>query len=319
MSELEEMLRDTARQLLADKKVEMIIGFERGTLPLRTRPCFVRDAADAERLVWNLYCGNNLATYLHSVTGKVGIVAKGCDTRAIVTKVTERQIPRENVVIIGVPCQGVIDRRAIEEQLDGREVQQVRIADGSITLGGVGYEETLPLREVLSDQCVTCRHKNPPLCDVFVGQAGEDSASPGADGDGHLTVQELESWTADERWAYFSSEFSRCIRCYACREACPCCYCSECFVDQTQPSWFGKSDDLSDVMAFHLVRILHVAGRCVQCGACARACPMHIDLRTLGQKLEKDMRAWFQYEPGMDLASRPLLGTFQPDDPQDFS
>jgi len=76
---------------------------------------------------------------------------------------------------------------------------------------------------------------------------------------------------------------------------------------------------LSDVMAFHLVRILHVAGRCVQCGACARACPMHIDLRTLGQKLEKDMRAWFQYEPGMDLASRPLLGTFQPDDSQDFS
>ena len=130
--------------------------------------------------------------------------------------------------------------------------------------------------------------------------------------------EEFESWSADERWAYFTREFERCIRCYACREACPVCYCTECFVDQSQPDWFGKSDDLSDVMAFHLVRIYHVAGRCLDCGACDRACSMHIDLRTLGRKLEKDVRELFEYEPGMDVESAPLLGTFRPDDPQAF-
>jgi Na+-translocating ferredoxin:NAD+ oxidoreductase RnfC subunit len=131
-------------------------------------------------------------------------------------------------------------------------------------------------------------------------------------------LEEFETWSADQRWEYFAQEFSRCIRCYACREACPVCYCTECFVDQSQPNWFGKSDQLSDIMAFHLVRIYHVAGRCLDCGACERACSMHIDLRTLGRKLEKDVRELFSFEPGMDVEGAPLLGSFRPDDPQEF-
>lgn len=314
MSELEKMLRETARQLLAENQVEVIIGFERGTLPLRTTPCFIRDSDQVDRLVWNQSCENNLAKYLHHATGKVGIVVKGCDARAVVSAVVERQIPREDVVIIGVPCQGVIDRQAIEARLDGHEVLEAYITGGQVVLCGADFEERVDLQEVLSGDCAVCRHKNPPLYDVLVSEPGEDTQSAGE----HPTVQELESWTADERWEYFSNEFSRCIRCYACRQACPCCYCAECFVDQAQPSWFGKSDDLSGVIAFHLVRVYHVAGRCVDCGACARACPMHIDLRTLGRKLEKDVREMYDYEAGMDLEATPPLSTFRTDDPQEF-
>jgi formate dehydrogenase subunit beta len=314
MSDLEEMLRETARQLLVENKVDTIIGFERGTLPLRTTPCFVRDPDQVSRLVWNLSCNNNLAQYLHQEKSKVGIVAKGCDARAIVTEIAERQIPRENVVIIGMPCHGVIDRRAIEGRLDGHEILEAHIVGGQLVLRGAGLEETFELRAVVDDGCATCRHKNPPLYDLLIGDSVEEAEDAGP----HATVQELESWTSDERWAYFSQEFSRCIRCYACRQACPCCYCPECFVDQTQPSWFAKSDDLSDIMAFHIVRAYHVAGRCLDCGACARACPMHIDLRTLGRKLEKDVRELYGYEAGMDPESAPALGTFRPDDPQEF-
>ena len=131
-------------------------------------------------------------------------------------------------------------------------------------------------------------------------------------------MEELEGQSADERWAYFTREFSRCIRCYACRQACPSCYCPECFVDQSQPAWFGKSDDQADVVAFHLVRMYHLAGRCLDCGACARACPMHIDLRRLHKKLDKDVRELYDYEAGVDLEANPPLSTFQTDDPQDF-
>jgi formate dehydrogenase subunit beta len=318
MSELQELLRDKARQLLVDGQVEVIIGFERGTLPLRTTPCFIRDPDQVDRLVWNMSCENNLAEYLHHVEGKVGIVAKGCDGRAIVSTVVERQIPREDVVIIGVPCQGLIDRPAIETRLNGREVLEARIDSGEMVLRGQGFEEKLHLPEVLWDDCLLCRHKNPPLYDVLVGEPVEQDSVTDQVAVGRPTVEELESWTADQRWGYFSQEFSRCIRCYACREACPACYCPECFVDQTQPAWFAKSDDLADIMAFHIVRLYHVAGRCLECGACARACPMNIDLRTLGRKLEKDVRELYAYEAGMDLESTPPLATFRPDDHEDF-
>jgi ferredoxin len=322
MSELETKLRETARQLLADEKVDLIIGYAPGTLPLRTKPCFVYDPEQADQLVWNTSCENTLATYLQDIDQKVGIVAKGCDARAIVTKIVEHQVERENVVILGVPCQGVIDRQRIEAQLGGREILEAQITNGRLELRGADFEETLDLQEALCEDCVVCRHKNPTEYDILIGD--EDSGDHVASANGQTakgvrpTVEEFETWSADQRWEYFSQEFSRCIRCYACREACPVCYCTECFVDQSQPNWFGKSDQLSDVMAFHLVRIYHVAGRCLDCGACERACSMHIDLRTLGRKLEKDVRELFSFEPGMDVEGAPLLGSFRPDDPQEF-
>jgi ferredoxin len=321
MSELETKLRETARQLLADEQVDVIIGYAEGTLPLRTRPCFVYDPDQVDQLVWNTSCENTLATYLQNLDEKVGIVVKGCDARAIVTKVVEHQVERENVVIIGVPCQGVIDRQRIEGQLGGREIVEAEVTNGRLIVRGVDFEETLDLQEALCEDCVVCRHKNPTEYDVLVGKAGEQAAGDAglerADGT-RPTMQEYEAWNPEQRWAYFAQEFERCIRCYACREACPVCYCTECFVDQSQPNWFGKSDQLSDIMAFHLVRIYHVAGRCLECGACERACPMHIDLRTLGRKVEKDVRELFNFEPGMDVEGAPLLGSFRADDPQEF-
>jgi len=314
MSELEELLRAKARQLLAEGQVQQVIGYERGTVPLRARPCFVRDPEQVERLVWNPHCENNLATYLHQADGKVAIVAKGCDARSIVNEIVERQVPRGDVVIIGVPCQGVVDRRKVEELLDGRDAFDGQITQGHLVIHGTDFEESVELQAVWNDSCATCRHRNPPVYDILIGELVE--AEDGEDV--FVAVRELEAKTADERWAYFSSEFSRCIRCYACRQACPSCYCPECFVDQTQPSWFAKSDELSDVMAFHLVRAYHVAGRCLDCGACARACPMGIDLRTLSRKLQKDVRELFDYEPGMDVEAAPALGSYRQDDSDKF-
>jgi formate dehydrogenase subunit beta len=314
MTELEQQLQDTARRLLEEGAVDLVIGYEQGTLPLRTTPCFVRDPEQAKRLVWNASCENNLATYLHHANGKVAIVAKGCDGRAVIGEIVERQIDRENVTIIGVPCQGVLDRQKVEQRMGGRDVLEARIDDGHVVLRSSGFEQQVERAALLSDGCITCQHRNPPIFDVLVGELTENPQAA----EEYAGVKKLEQESPDERWAYFTEEFSRCIRCYACRQACPSCYCPECFVDQSQPIWFGKSDDLSDVMAFHLVRMYHLVGRCLDCGACSRACPMHIDLRRLLKKLEKDVRELYGYEAGMDLEARPPLSTFRPDDPQDF-
>ncbi|MGQ9554364.1 MAG: 4Fe-4S ferredoxin [Anaerolineae bacterium] len=314
MTATERLLRDTARSLLAEKKVDLVIGYEQGTLPLRTTPCFIRNPDEAERLVWNRCCENNLARYLRDRRERIGLVAKGCDARSLVMTINERQLARENVFIIAVPCRGILDRGKIERQLGWQEILAATLADEQVIVAGEGFEERLSQEDFLCEQCLVCEQRTPSVYDVLVGEP-----VPAAEGvDPFQEVRALEARSAAERWAIFSQEFARCIRCYACRQACPLCYCKECFVDQGQPCWVGKSDDPSDVLLFQIVRMLHIAGRCADCGACDRACPMGIDLRALTSKVSKDIREWYGYQAGIDIGAIPPLATFQPDDPQEF-
>lgn len=314
MESLEGSIQEIAGRLLSDGEVDLIIGYERGTIPLRSTPCFINEVGDVHRLIWDPTCDANLTKYLLGREGRIGVVAKGCDARSIVVCLTEGQVEREKVVIIGVPCLGVIDRRKVEAELDGREILDATVTDEQIRVRGEGFEQTLPTKSFLCDTCLSCRHRNPPIYDVLVGEKVPEVEVP----DEFAEVSELESRSAEERWAYFAEELGSCIRCYACRNVCPLCYCKECFVDETMPSWFGKTNDLSDTLIFHIVRAFHLTGRCVDCGACSRACPMEINLRALTKKTEKIVRERFNYEAGVSLEDVPVLGTFKQEDPQEF-
>ena len=131
-------------------------------------------------------------------------------------------------------------------------------------------------------------------------------------------MKDIEKLSPAERWARFSAEMSRCIRCYACRQACPTCYCKECFAEQNNPAWIGVGAEQTDVSIFHIVRIFHQAGRCVECDACLRACPMGIDLRTWTKKIAADVRALYGFTPDFDPTGKPPLVTFKEDDAQQF-
>ena len=314
MENLERSIREVARKLLTEEKVDLIIGYEKGTLPLRTAPCFVDKVEDVQKLVWNASCDANLSKYLVGTDGKVGVVAKGCDARSIAVCTIEKQIPRENVVIIGVPCLGLIDRKKVEAKLNGREVLEASVREERIGVKGEGFEFALPIDDFICDSCLTCKYKNPPVYDVFVGRKVPEAP----EADEFVEVSDLESKSTEERWAHFKEELSKCIRCYACRNVCPLCYCKMCFVDQTMPAWFGKTNDLSDTMIYHIVRAIHVAGRCVDCGACSRACPMDIDLRELVKKTGKIMKERYNCEAGVSLEQVPPLGEFKMEDPQEF-
>jgi formate dehydrogenase subunit beta len=307
-------IRDIARKLLDEKRVNLIIGFEKGSAPLRSTPRFVRSASEADKLIWNANCENNLARYLPKTKERVGIVAKGCDVRSIISLIKEKQVTREQVFIIGIPCKGMIDRRKIEAKLDGKEIIEAEEEDDTITLKGHNFKEVIKKEEFLHNSCQTCTHRNPVIYDVLIG----DKVVEGQAVDEYKEVKELEAQSNDERWQSFSDEVSKCIRCYACRNACPVCYCQECFVDSSQPQWIGKTTNLSDTAIFHIIRAFHTAGRCVDCGACDRACPMGIDLRRLTKKMEMDIKELFHYEAGISLEDVPPLATFNPDDPQEF-
>ena len=313
MRDLSNKIREVVRKLLRQKEVELVIGFEQGTMPLRSTPCFVRNEEEVDRLIWNSFCSNNLARYLVKRPEKVAIIAKGCDARAVVELIKEKQIPREQVVIIGIPCQGMVDGRQIDAKLESREIREAEEKDNQLIIKGDGFTEVLNRDEYLYPCCEVCTHRNPVIYDILI-----DEVVAERDTDQYLDVTQFEAMSPDERWQYIYDEASKCIRCYACRNACPLCYCQECFVDRTAPQWIGKTTDTSDTLAFLIMRAFHLAGRCVDCGACERACPMAVDIRKLNRKLVSDVKELFGYEAGTSLDQVAPLATFRPDDPEEF-
>jgi ferredoxin len=148
----------------------------------------------------------------------------------------------------------------------------------------------------------------------MVGDPVEESSLSEA----YTEAGDFEKKSSEERWNYFERESGRCIRCYACREACPMCYCIECFVDSSKPKWIEKGLSPSDLQFYHIVRAYHQTGRCTGCGACERACPMEIRLTYLTQKLNQEVEERFGFEAGVDRETPPPLSTFETDDKQEF-
>ncbi len=313
MSTYTEKIRETAQRLLKECKVEMVIGFREGSVPMMSEPCFVRKPEDVDSLIWDSNCGINLANYLTNRKEKIGIVAKGCDSRNIVTHILENKIKREQLVIIGVPCQGMIDKRKVAASVDG-EILEVAENGDQVTVKTAGGSQTFDKKEVLQQNCSVCTHRNPVIHDEMVA----DPVAEQTDVDQYADVAAIEAMSADERWQFFEEMLSPCIRCYACRNACPLCYCPTCFVDESKPQWLGKGQDPMDIRTFHFLRAYHCAGRCTDCGACERACPVGINMRLLTKKLNKDTKDQYGWEAGLTLDSRPALDNYKTNDPEDF-
>jgi len=314
-------LQEKVKKLLIDKEVDLVIGWEAGSLPLISTPVFVKKPDQAEKLIFDPTCRNNLSTYLTKDRrrlgkeyNKIGIIAKGCDARSLVLYVAENQIKRDQVVIIGVPCQGIIENKKIMDKTQGKEIIENEIKGDQVILKGRNFEITVPLKEVLRDCCLHCRFPDAPVYDYFIGtHRGEQDIE-----DEFGFIDEFEKKPASERWKLIKEEYSKCIRCYACRNVCPACYCNECFVDHNDPQWIGKTPEVTDNIIFHLIRNLHLAGRCVDCGACVSACPVNLDLRPLSKKVEKEVKERFGYIAGLDINEKPAMATHREDEKQNF-
>jgi len=307
-------IQTAAESLLREGKVDLIIGYQAGTSPVRTTPAFIRSAEQASSLVWNPFCENNLSVYLPKRKERIGLIAKGCDARSAVVALQEKQIDRDHLMIIGIPCSGIIDRKKLASAVDIDKVKGFSLVQGAVLLeiegGGTAKVD---LGEFLPASCKSCSQRNAPVADLFIGQRSEEPKIE----DEFADVRDFEALSSPERWQYFTAMAEKCIRCYACRSACPLCYCQECIVDQTQPQWFGKTTAKEDVLAYHIMRAFHLAGRCVDCGACSRACPMGIDLRLLNKKLRKEVQELYGYTPGLNPDETPAMGAYKADDPQD--
>jgi ferredoxin len=308
-----EKIKEIAGRLLKECTVDMVIGFRKGTMPMMNEPCFATTPDAVDTLVWDSNCGINLANYLTNRKEKVAVIAKGCDSRNIVTHIIENKIKRDQVTIIGVPCTGMIDKRKITGLVAG-EILEVSETENTIKVKTADAETLFDKAEVLQQNCALCIHRNPVIFDEMVADAipEQDVADRYAD------IRKIEEMDTEDKWQFFDNLLQPCIRCYACRNACPLCYCPTCFVDEAKPQWMGKGQDPMDVRTFHFLRAYHCAGRCTDCGACERACPVGINMRLLTRKLEKDCQEQFGWEAGLSPDQRPALDVYQANDPEAF-
>lgn len=304
----------TARKLLEEGAVDVFIGFQKGSLPLTHRPVLVKHPADADCLHWDSLCALNLCLYLTKRTDRIGVLATGCISRNIVTHIVENQIKREQLYIVGLPCRGMIDHRAVSRAVRDKEILELEEDGEKFTVRGRGFEKRLAKHDFLRSNCRECAHPNPVIYDELIGDPVEENFPAAVFKD----VEKIEAMAAEKRRGFFSRLISRCLRCYACRNACPLCYCPSCFVDESTPQWVGKSVDPADVMTFHVLRAYHCAGRCTDCGACEFVCPVGIPVRQFTKKLNKDALKYFSWEAGLTLESRPPLDVYRPDDCNDF-
>lgn len=277
-------LREKAAALLSGGEVSVVAGYAHGSLPGQMVAAFAVDPVGVEALDWNERCAANLVAYLPELLrrdGKIGLVVKSCDAKAVLGLVRENQLERDRVVLIGVPCAGVWK--------DGR----------------------------LAAKCYACAEEVSALADVTV-EAHSSAVRAVAADPRDAEVAALEALPATQRWDFWQRQLGRCIRCYACRAVCPFCYCSACVTDKNRPQWIPVPIDGAGNTAWNVTHAMHLAGRCVGCDECSRVCPADIRLDLLNRRVATGIEGRFGYRPGDDATAAAPLTTFLPSDLDEF-
>ena len=185
---------------------------------------------------------------------RLGVVARGCDERALVELAKRNQVTLNNVEIIGFAC----------------------------TAG----------------QATECRCTQPYPNALVAGKATEGVAED-------PRLAELEAMSFAERFAFWSSQYEKCLKCYGCRNFCPVCYCPTCALESEL--WVETGVLAPPFPSYHMIKAMHMVGRCVACRECENACPADIPLTTIFSALYRDTAEKFGYIAGRSVDEKPPL------------
>lgn len=304
-----------AKELLADGTVVRVLGWRIGDLPYNPEPSYFETAEDLEaNFVYNGFCGANLSKYMiegSKLEGKTLVFLKPCDTYSFNQLIKENRVVRDKAYIIGIGCKGKLDVEKIKAQgvkgiLNIRGAEYDGPAD-TLTVETLYGEKTVPYKDAMLERCHVCKGKDHMIYDELLGESTDTK-----DADRFEEVRRIEAMSPEEKFAYFQSELSRCIRCNACRNVCPACSCRKCVFDSTKFDSAQKANvDSFEEKMFHIIRAFHVAGRCTDCGECSRVCPQSIPLHLFNRKFIKDIDEFYgEYQAGADAESKGPLTSF---------
>jgi ferredoxin len=290
-----EAVRAQAVKLLTEETVVAVVGYYPGRRTGTAVPALATTPEQAEKLIFSPACVNNLSLFLTKAKkgvlkkGRVAIIAKGCDLRALAGLMGESQVKREDIFTIGIACAGVF---------------------------GTGADRTGPLSEAnIARKCRECTVHLPEGADLLVGTLPELSDLTPVEAE---EMARIEALPQAERWAFWKEHFSRCIRCMACRQVCPFCYCEQCLCDKNRPQAVESSPRPAGNMAWHLVRAMHLAGRCGGCAECERVCPMDIPLNLLNRRMAQELKELYDYEATTAPQEKGPLASYKENDDQSF-
>ncbi len=304
-----------AKELLADGTVVRVLGWRIGDLPYNPEPSYFETAEDLEaNFVYNGFCGANLSKYMiegSKLEGKTLVFLKPCDTYSFNQLIKENRVVRDKAYIIGIGCKGKLDVEKIKAQgvkgiLNIRGAEYDGPAD-TLTVETLYGEKTVPYKDAMLERCHVCKGKDHMIYDELLGESTDTK-----DADRFEEVRKIEAMSPEEKFAYFQSELSKCIRCNACRNVCPACSCRKCVFDSTKFDSAQKANvDSFEEKMFHIIRAFHVAGRCTDCGECSRVCPQGIPLHLFNRKFIKDIDEFYgEYQAGADAESKGPLTSF---------
>ncbi|MDD7459899.1 MAG: 4Fe-4S dicluster domain-containing protein [Treponema sp.] len=308
---MQEKLIARAKELLAEGKVQKVIGWSKGLFDEDITPAVFSSAEELDKgFVFNKYCKANLSKYLVKITREIEV--KKSTTRMNNTMAKQRDpnavdapIPSEVVLVFLKPSDTYSFTQLLKEN---------RITRGDVYAIGIPCQDTLDG----SDVCDSCKGKKHVSCDELIGvdAAAEENLTPNTER--MEMVAKVEAMTDEERFEFWRGEMSRCIRCNACRNVCPACTCEKCVFDNNALYTTQKVAETNfEENLFHIIRAWHVAGRCTDCGECSRVCPQHIPLYLLNRKFIKDINEIYgNYQAGADMESKPAMLRYEENDPE---
>ncbi len=302
MQELSAKMIQRAKELLSEGKVQRVVGWKKGLFDDDITPGTFSSAEELDKeFIYDKNCAANLSKYLVKITRE--IETKKSTTRMNNTMAKQRDpnaaeapIPSEVVLVFLKPNDSYSFTQLLKEN---------RIARGDVYAIGIPCQDSLDGGSV----CESCAGKKHVSCDEFLGVEETENAGESK----RLEVLErFEKMTADERSEFWKNEFSRCIRCNACRNVCPACTCEKCVFDNNKLYTSQKVAETNfEESLFHIIRAWHVAGRCTDCGECSRVCPQGIPLYLLNRKYIKDINEIYgEYQAGSDMETKPPMLTY---------
>jgi formate dehydrogenase subunit beta len=289
---------------------------------------------------------DSASKYLHkSVAGamkeKVGLIARPCDTRALIELAKIKQVNLDNLFIIGIEDRGMLPKAGREmrsiKDIDATKIVKEKVGDKGLI---VKMEDgtTKELNLTVAENCLRCYRKIPVIADLTVSDLGipidsdeiilkvySDKGSEILDKSGikikalpdnvkkahsdkynEIIEKAKEKRAKDlEEWDKLSQEekIAELLKCTMCNTCIRGCPVCYCVDCILQKK---RKDKTIDKATYQLTRIAHDADRCVECGNCDNNCPQNLPLSLYFQSLNDKFKEKFKYEAGISLEDIPF-------------